>query len=482
MSSLEKGDTRERSDKMENAKEETINMQLIGSESPYKVNNEIAGSGLNVSEVPISPTTNAEDYDPHKHRNRPNPTSNAETLIHLLKGSLGTGILAMPNAFCNGGLVTGVIATVIIGVLCTYCLHVLVKAQYKLCKRLRVPILSYPMSMKYALEEGPDCVRWFAPYAPGLVDGFMITYQLGICCVYIVFVASNIKQVADQYWEPLDVKTHMLILLLPLILINYIRNLKLLAPFSTLANVITFVGLAMILVYMFEDLPSPSEREMFGTFRNFSLYFGTTLFALEAVGVIIALENNMKTPQYFGGYCGVLNIGMTVIVALYIVIGFFGYIKYGPLAGGSVTFNLPPDQIMAQSIKIMFAIAIFITHALQGYVPVEIIWNTYLDHKIQKGKIFWEYVCRTVITLITFTLAIAVPRLGLFISLFGALCLSALGIAFPAIIEICVLWPERKFGPCMFMLLKNLCLIVFGLLGLVIGTYVSIVDIVNSFK
>ncbi|XP_026295649.1 proton-coupled amino acid transporter-like protein CG1139 isoform X2 [Apis mellifera] len=406
---------------MENAKEETINMQLIGSESPYKVNNEIAGSGLNASEVPISQTTNVEDYDPHKHRNRPNPTSNAETLIHLLKGSLGTGILAMPNAFRNSGLVTGVIATVIIGVLCTYCLHVLVKAQYKLCKRLRVPILSYPLSMKYALEEGPGCVRWFAPYAPGLVDGFMIVYQLGICCVYIVFVASNIKQ----------------------------------------------------------DLPSLKEREMFGTLRNFSLYFGTTLFALEAVGVIIALENNMKTPQYFGGYCGVLNIGMTVIVALYIVMGFFGYIKYGSNVEGSVTFNLPSEEIMAQSIKIMFAIAIFITHALQGYVPVDIIWNTYLDQKIQKRKIFWEYVCRTILTLSTFTLAITVPRLGLFISLFGALCLSALGIAFPAIIEICVLWPDRDLGPCMIMLVKNLLLIVFGLLGLVIGTYVSMVDIIN---
>lgn len=78
----------------------------------------------------------------------------------------------------------------------------------------------------------------------------------------------------------------MLILLLPLILINYIRNLKLLAPFSTIANLITFVGLSMILVYMFDDLPPISEREMFGTLRNFSLYFGTTLFALEAVGVV----------------------------------------------------------------------------------------------------------------------------------------------------------------------------------------------------
>jgi len=46
----------------------------------------------------------------------------------------------------------------------------------------------------------------------------------------------------------------------------------------------------MTLVYMFEDLPPISDREMYGTLRNFSLYFGTTLFALEAVGVV-SLEN-----------------------------------------------------------------------------------------------------------------------------------------------------------------------------------------------
>lgn len=56
---------------------------------------------------------------------------------------------------------------------------------------------------------------------------------------------------------------------------------------------------------------------------------------------------------------------------------------------------------MAQSIKIMFAIAIFITYALQAYVPVEILWTTYLDHRIQNRKLLWEYVCRTVVTLVT---------------------------------------------------------------------------------
>ncbi|XP_075229301.1 proton-coupled amino acid transporter-like protein acs isoform X2 [Lycorma delicatula] len=405
----------------------------------------------------------------------------AETLIHILKGSLGTGILAMPNAFCNSGLIVGAVATFIIGFICTYCLHVLIRSQYELCKRKRVPILSYPETMRVALQQGPYFLRGFANISVPIVDGFLISYQLGICCVYIMFVATNVKQVADMYVTPIDVRIHMLILLIPLIIQTYIRNLKLLAPFSQLANVITFVGIGITMYYVFRDLRPIDSVPYVGEPRNFVLYMGTTLFALEAVGVILALENNMKTPKSFGGYFGVLNRGMVVIVLLYIFVGFFGYVTFGSTAKGSITLNLPRDDWLAQSVKIIFAIAIFITYALQCYVPIEIIWNTYMKKRLTKNFLLWEYILRTVTVLVTFVLAVAVPRLELFISLFGAFCLSALGIAFPAIIEICVMYPD-KFGPCYYIIIRNILLILFGLAGLVIGTYISVNDIIVSFQ
>jgi proton-coupled amino acid transporter len=76
---------------------------------------------------------------------------------------------------------------------------------------------------------------------------------------------------------------------------------------------------------------------------------------------------------------------------------------------------------------------------------------------------------------------VAIPRLELFISLFGALCLSALGIAFPATVEMCLLWPSKRYGRLYWILVKDILLIACGILGLVIGTYVSVANIVHSF-
>lgn len=48
------------------------------------------------------------------------------SLLHLLKSSLGTGILAMPMAFKNSGLLFGAVGTLIVGFICTHCVHILV--------------------------------------------------------------------------------------------------------------------------------------------------------------------------------------------------------------------------------------------------------------------------------------------------------------------------------------------------------------------
>ena len=60
---------------------------------------------------------------------------------------------------------------------------------------------------------------------------------------------------------------------------------------------------------------------------------------------ILPLENNMKTPKSFGGKFGVLNFSMLLIIVMYVGMGFLGYMKYGSEALGSITLNLPTDEM-----------------------------------------------------------------------------------------------------------------------------------------
>ncbi|XP_049812973.1 proton-coupled amino acid transporter-like protein CG1139 isoform X2 [Schistocerca nitens] len=338
------------------------------------------------------------EYDPYLARVVDHPITNVEALVHLLKGSIGTGILATPNAFMHAGYVVGVLGTLFIGLVCSHSMQMLVRAQHELSRRRRVPNLTYQQTAMVALEEGPSCLQPLAPYAGS---------------------------------------------------------------------------------------PSLLDRQPFGPLKDLPLFFGTVLFSLEAIGVLLPLENSMKSPGSFVGPLGVLNRAMVIIIFLFIVIGLFGYMKYGNEAQGSITLNLPGDEILAQAVKIMLAVSIFISHSLQNYVNIDILWNSYLSEKFEKHphKIIFEYIVRISLVTITFLLAAAVPNLELFISLFGSLCLSAIGIAFPAIIQSCIIWKSRS-GKLKFVLrnMKNIFLVSFASLGFVAGTYISVSDIIKKFS
>lgn len=203
-------------------------------------------------------------------------------MAHLLKGSLGSGILAMPLAFANAGLWFGLAAMFIVGLICTYCVHILVKCEHILCRRTQTPSFGYAELAECAFLSGPKQLHPWSRLARVVVSTFIVMVLVGCCCVYNVFVATNMKQVIEHYGlPPYDLRWYILALLPLLIVINLIRNLKHLAIFSVVANI--FVALCLIITayYVFTDLPSPSERPAVVDYKKMPLFFGTAIFALE---------------------------------------------------------------------------------------------------------------------------------------------------------------------------------------------------------
>lgn len=197
-----------------------------------------------------------------------------------------------------------------------------------------------------AFANGPKWGRRYAKFFKVLILQSLFWTYFGTCSVYTVIIATNFKQVADHYMGyELSLRLCIAVLLLPLILLSWVPNLKYLAPVSMIANLFMGTGLAITFYYLVSDLKPVNSLPAMGTLATIPEFISITIFAMEAIGVVMPLENQMKTPQNFVGICGVLNKGMSGVTLVYILLGFFGYLAYGAKTEASITLNLPTDEM-----------------------------------------------------------------------------------------------------------------------------------------
>lgn len=98
-------------------------------------------------------------------------------------------------------------------------------------------------------------------------------------------------------------------------------------------------------------------------------------------------------------------------------------------------------------------------------------WNRYSNmYAVYTERNFFQLlICQFFLVII----AVVIPHLGLFISLAGSLFLSALGLIFPAIIDMCVLWPDN-WGKYNRVLIRDIAIMIVGFFAMISGTYSSI--------
>ncbi|XP_053623876.1 proton-coupled amino acid transporter-like protein CG1139 isoform X1 [Plodia interpunctella] len=410
------------------------------------------------------------------------PTSYMETLLHVFRGNIGSGLLAMGDAFKNGGLVFATIMTACLGIICVHAQHLLLDCSdemYRQTKRDKPP--NFPDTVYLVFLHGPPRLRRLATTMRILVNMFLCITQLGFCCVYIVFIANNVKMICDHYGFKLDLSIHIIIVMVPLLLSCMVRNLKYLTPFSTIANVLMLLGVSTVIYAAAQDLPAVHTRDYIASWQQIPLYFGTAIYAFEGIGLVLPLKNEMRRPETFQKPLGVLNVGMVVVGCIFIVVGFLGYLKWGDAVEGSLTLNLKPGEILSNVVQGLIAFAILFTYPLQFYVPIDITWP-YLQTKLgDKSPVAKELGYRALLVAITFILAESIPQLGLFISLVGAVSSTALALMFPPIIQMVMTSQNRGRVPWT-MIVKDAIIILLGIFVFFTGTYESIASIIRVFR
>ncbi|KAJ2950495.1 hypothetical protein O0L34_g8738 [Tuta absoluta] len=444
-------------------------MDEKGATGNKTISDKVSNSGENDNSV----------YNPFEHREVEKPVSNVRATANLIKSSLGSGLLAGPLAFVQSGWLIGIFGTLIVGILCGHCIHILVKTSRGCCRREKKPMLNYAETCKSTFENGPKFVRPFANTASIITEFALTCTYVGVCCIYTVLISDSIKQIVDKFVPTsayIPVQHYSLMIAIPIIILCQIRYLKFLAIFSLLANILLLGTYLVCLYYIFGNEINFTDKVAVGNPARYPAFLATVIFAMEGVGVVMPIENEMKRPKNFLGCPSVLFVAMSIIVFLYISLGLFGYFRYGAALKGSITLNLPMDEWPAICGKVFIALSIFFTYPLQYFVVFD-VFTRYVRPKVKQS--YWpttQFICRTLGVCFCVGIGIALPLLEQIINIVGSLFYSILGIMIPAVVETIFNWED--LGRFNWLLIKNIIIFAFGMLTLVAGCAVTISDII----
>uniref|UniRef100_A0A452HZ33 Amino acid transporter transmembrane domain-containing protein n=1 Tax=Gopherus agassizii TaxID=38772 RepID=A0A452HZ33_9SAUR len=406
-----------------------------------------------------------------------NGTTWFQTLIHLVKGNIGTGLLGLPLAVKNAGIVLGPLSLLVMGIAAVHCMGILVKCAHRFCNKYQRPFVDYGDAVMYGLEASPSA--WLRTHAIwgrycGIVQdpGFFVLFCFFGSSLQVISAANGTtndchSNKTTALTPTMDSRLFILSLLPFLVLLVYIQNLKFLSIFSMLANLAMLCSLLMINWYIITGIPDPSNLPLIAGWKTYPLFFGTAIFAFEGIGVVLPLENKMKNPRHFPV---VLYVGMAIVTILYISLGTLGYLRFGASIQASITLNLP-DCWLYQSVKLLYSIGIFFTYALQFYVPAEIIVPGAVSQVPERWALWVNLLLRTCLVCVTCLLAILIPRLDIVISLVGSVSSSALALIIPPLLEITTYYSD---GLHPVTIAKDILISVLGFAGFVVGTYESL--------
>ncbi|KAM9319805.1 neutral amino acid uniporter 4-like [Gastrophryne carolinensis] len=456
--------------------------------------------GLSDDELPIQG---------HQHPGNEDGLTFIQTLIHVLKGNIGTGLLGLPLAIKNAGILLGPVSLLFFGIISIHCMNILVRCSHFLCHRYRRAHLGYSETVGLSLEVGP--VKCFQQYASlgshsRLIDDAIedavnkksqqeISTEMELCpsllfCPELenitgalIFSQADFEALISKYEtaykkDIAEVRGHLQALdtrvtsrqsaneaaiadLVQRVEAQNVQILQLQLQHDDLENrhrrnnlrlrgipeASTGEDVKQIITTIFNKLldrdaetpieidrahralgprnPDPSRpRDVFSVPLSRSRYRAQPLLnsvdmplspqVLDACSMlsctatflvcrpqVLPLENRMKNKKEF---TRALNIGMAIVTVLYISLATVGYLSFGEKIKGSITLNLPQDSWLYQLVKVLYSFGIFITYAIQYYVPAEIIVPFVTSRTSKKWKLPSELALRTLLVCITYIL------------------------------------------------------------------------------
>ncbi|KAI9171889.1 Vacuolar amino acid transporter [Paramyrothecium foliicola] len=390
---------------------------------------------------------------------REGDASTVKTFFTLLKAFIGTGIMFLPKAFRNGGILFASLVLIVVSLVNCLCFRLLLE-----CRQ------------KYGGGYGELGASIVGPRFRNLVLASIAISQLGFVCSGLIFTAENLWAFLDAVTRgrhnlDLSVSSLIALQLIPLIPLALIRNISKLGPVALVADVFILIGLTYIWYY---DIWALSSHGMAPTVRlfnpsDFTLTIGSAIFTFEGIGLILPIQSSMKKPQQFSG---LLYLVMFIITIIFTSVGALCYATFGEDTKIQVMSNFPQDSGLVNAVQFLYSLAVLAGEPVQLFPAVRIIETSLFGERATGKKsaaIKWQKnALRTAVMVLCVGIAIVgASDLDKFVALIGSFACVPLVYIYPAYLH------YKGAAETRWMKLVDIAIMLVGLVAMVYTTGVT---------
>ncbi|KAF1318160.1 Vacuolar amino acid transporter, partial [Globisporangium splendens] len=312
-----------------------------------------------------------------------------KTVFTILKSFIGSGILFLPKAFQNGGMLFSIVGLFISAALSTFCMLRLTACSNAVMRMTGTGDVSY----------GQLGQRSFGRAGRFAVNVSLVLSQLGFCCSYLIFVEKNIGDIIEQVFHGnssiASFSWTLILLQIPLYTpLTWVRRIEYFAMTNLIADVLILFGLIYIIGYSVERLeaapPDSSTWENFNS-KSWALFLGTAVYCFEGIGLVLPIYDAMDSKIQHK-FPKIISLTVLFLVVLFSLFAGVVYAAFGQDTQSVVTLNLPNASVSGatMTVQITYSLALVLTYPLMLYPVVKILEN-YLFPQKRRVKGYWRW-------------------------------------------------------------------------------------------
>ncbi|KAI8913262.1 transmembrane amino acid transporter protein-domain-containing protein [Gorgonomyces haynaldii] len=382
-------------------------------------------------------------------------TSESKAFFMLTKAFVGTGVLFLPSAFANGGLLFSVVLLIILGFLTLHCMLLLAETSQKLENK----------------SFGDIGFHLYGEWFRQVVLQSISVSQMGFCCAYLIFVGQNLRDlvmIATNCQTVLPDWVFILFQLLVYIPLAWVRRIKNFGITSLIADVFILLGLGYIFFYDLVQIGGHGFQQVpYINLQSFSLFVGTAMFAFEGICLMLPIAQSMEHPERFGN---VLTACIITISVIFLTIGALSYLSFGNKVETIIFLNLPKGPV-TNGIQFLYVIAIMLSFPLTVYPAIRILEQQIFGISTGKSSnlVKWEknLFRATLVSFLGLIAWLGSASLDKVVSLVGCFACIPLSFIYPALFH-------SRVAESKWVRAKDWGLVGFGIIATIYTTMITV--------